>query len=128
MPLARIDLIKGKSVEYRQTIGEVVYTAMVEILKAPRDDRFQVIAEHDEVNFVYDPHFFGISRSKDLIFVQLTLAEGRTVEQKRGFYKRVVDDLHTRLGVRREDVFFSLVGTGRDDWSFGNGEASLVEP
>jgi 4-oxalocrotonate tautomerase len=100
---------------------------MVEILKAPKDDRFQVIAEHDEANFIYDPHFFGISRSKDLIFVQLTLAEGRTLEQKCRFYKRVVDDLHERLGARREDVFFSLVGTGRDDWSFGNGEASLAK-
>jgi 4-oxalocrotonate tautomerase len=100
---------------------------MVEILKAPNDDRFQVITEHDEVNFVYDPQFFGVSRSKDLIFIQLTLAEGRTVEQKRGFYKAVVDDLHERLGVRREDIFFSLIGTGRDDWSFGNGEASLVK-
>jgi 4-oxalocrotonate tautomerase len=88
---------------------------------------FQVIAEHDEANFIYDPNFFGISRSKDLIFVQLTLAEGRTLEQKRGFYKRVVDDLHERLGARREDVFFNLVGTGRDDWSFGNGEASLAK-
>jgi 4-oxalocrotonate tautomerase len=39
MPLARIDLIKGKTAEYRQTIGDVVYTAMVEILKAPKDDR-----------------------------------------------------------------------------------------
>jgi hypothetical protein len=38
---------------------------------------------------------------------------------------RVVDDLHDRLGVRREDVFISLVGTGREDWSFGNGGASL---
>jgi 4-oxalocrotonate tautomerase len=127
MPLARIDLIKGKSVEYRQTIGDVVYTAMVEILKAPKDDRFQIIAEHDEANFVYDPQFFGISRSKNLIFVQLTLAEGRTVAQKRAFYRRVADDLHKRLGVRREDVFFSLVGTSREDWSFGNGEASLVK-
>jgi 4-oxalocrotonate tautomerase len=127
MPLARIDLIKGKSVEYRQTIGDIVYTAMVEILKAPKDDRFQIIAEHDEANFVYDPQFFGISRSKNLIFVQLTLAEGRTVAQKRAFYRRVADDLHKRLGVRREDVFFSLVGTGREDWSFGNGEASLVK-
>jgi len=62
-----------------------VYTAMVEILKEPKDDRFQVIMEHDEVNFIYDPNFFGITRSKDLIFVQLTLAEGRTLEQKRGF-------------------------------------------
>jgi 4-oxalocrotonate tautomerase len=127
MPFARIDLIKGKSVEYRQTIGDAVYRAMVEILKAPNDDRFQVITEHDEVNFVYDPQFFGVSRSKDLIFIRLTLAEGRTVEQKRGFYKAVVDDLHERLGVRREDIFFSLIGTGRDDWSFGNGEASLVK-
>jgi hypothetical protein len=85
MPLARIDLIKGKSTEYRQTVGDVVYTAMVEILKAPKDDRFQVIAEHDESNLIYDANFFGISRSKDVIFVQLTLAEGRTLEQKRGF-------------------------------------------
>lgn len=100
---------------------------MVEVLKAPKDDRFQVIAEHEEDNFIYDPDFFGIRRSKDLIFVQLTLAEGRTLEQKHEFYKRVGDDLHERLGVRREDVFCSLVGTGRDDWSFENGEASLLK-
>jgi 4-oxalocrotonate tautomerase len=127
MPLARIDLIKGKPAQYRQAVGDAVYTAMVEILKAPKDDRFQVIAEHDAPNFIYDPNFFGISRSNDVIFVQLTLAEGRTLEQRRGFYKRLVDDLHARLGVRREDVFVSLVGTGREDWSFGNGEASLVK-
>ena len=31
MPLARIDLIKGRPVAYRRTIGEVVYKAMIEI-------------------------------------------------------------------------------------------------
>jgi 4-oxalocrotonate tautomerase len=55
------------------------------------------------------------------------LAEGRTLEQKRGFYKQVVDELNQRLRLRREDVFISLVGTGRDDWSFGNGDSSLVK-
>src|SRR5580704_6251919 len=98
---------------------------MVEILKAPKDDRFQVIAEHVEVNFIYDPNFFGIALSKDLIFVQLTLADGRTLEQTRGFCKRVVDDLYDRLSVRKEDVCINLVGTGREGWSFGNGEVSL---
>jgi len=127
MPLARIDLIKGKSSDYRRTIGDVVYRAMVEILKAPQNDRFQVINEHDADNFIYDPAFLGIERSADVVFVQLTLAEGRTLEQKRGFYKQVVDELNQRLKMRREDVFISLVGTGRDDWSFGNGEASLVK-
>jgi hypothetical protein len=47
------------------------------------------------------------------------------VKLKRGFYKRVVDDLHDRLDVRRENIFVSLIGTGREDWSFGNGDASL---
>jgi phenylpyruvate tautomerase PptA (4-oxalocrotonate tautomerase family) len=128
MPLARIDLIKGKPSDYRRTIGNVVYKAMVENLKAPENDRFQVINEHDADNFVYDPTFFGIERSADVVFVQLTLAEGRTLEQKRAFYKQVVDELNQRLKLRREDVFISLVGTGRDDWSFGSGESSLVQP
>ena len=126
MPLARIDLIKGKPSDYRRTIGDVVYKAMVEILKAPENDRFQVINEHDADNFVYDPTFFGIERSADLVFVQLTLVEGRTLEQKRGFYKQVVDELNQRLRLRREDVFISLIGTGREHWSFGNGDSCLV--
>jgi hypothetical protein len=75
---------------------------------------------------VYDPHFFGIERSPDCVFIQLTLKDGRTTEQKREFYRKVVDDLHARLGMRREDVFISLVPSGAEDWSFGNGEASLV--
>jgi len=100
---------------------------MVEILKAPENDRFQVISEHDADNFIFDPSFFGIERTADLVFVQLTLVEGRTLEQKRGFYKQVADELNAKLGLRREDIFISLIGTGKDDWSFGNGEASLVK-
>lgn len=127
MPLARIDLIRGRSPMDRKVIGDVVYEAMVEILKAPKGDRFQVIAEHGPGDLIYDPTFFGIDRTNGIVIVQLTLVEGRSIEQKSGFYKRLVDDLHERVGVRREDVFVSLVGTGREDWSFGNGVASLMQ-
>jgi 4-oxalocrotonate tautomerase len=127
MPLARIDLAQGKSAEYRKTIGDVVYNAMVDVLKAPKDDRFQVISEHAASDFIFDPTFFGIDRSPDCIFIQLTLASGRTLDQKRGFYKQVADELHAQLGIRREDVFINLVPVAREDWSFGNGEASLAK-
>ena len=33
MSVARIDLIEGKSPEYRKNIGDVVYNAQVDILK-----------------------------------------------------------------------------------------------
>lgn len=126
MPLARIDLAEGKSAEYRSAIGEVVYQAIVEVLKAPKDDRFQVITEHSPENFVFDPDFLGIHRSKDCIFIQLTLNAGRTIEQKRAFYKAVAEGLHHSLNLRREDVLINLVEVSRENWSFGNGEAQYA--
>jgi hypothetical protein len=92
MPLARIDLAEGKTADYRRTIGEVVYDALVEVLKAPRDDRFQVITEHPTRDFIFDPSFLGIQRSKDCVFIQLTLNAGRTVDQKVPFTKRSQTD------------------------------------
>jgi 4-oxalocrotonate tautomerase len=127
MPLARIDLIEGKSPEYRKTIGDIVYNAMVDILKAPKDDRFQVIAEHAATDFIFDPHFFGIERSPNCVFIQMTLSSGRTLDQKRDFYKQVAEELHAQLGMRREDVFINLVPVAPEDWSFGNGVASLMK-
>jgi 4-oxalocrotonate tautomerase len=126
MPLARIDLAQGQSAEYRQTIGEVVYDAMVETLKAPEGDRFQVITEHPAPNFIFDPDYLGIHRSKDCVFIQLTLVAGRTVDQKSAFYQAVADGLHKRLEIRREDVLINLVEVTKENWSFGNGEAQYA--
>ena len=99
MPLARIDLAEGKTADYRRTIGEVVYDALVEVLKAPKDDRFQVITEHPGQDFIFDPSYLGIQRSKDCVFIQVTLNAGRTVDQKRAFYKAIADGLHERLSL-----------------------------
>jgi 4-oxalocrotonate tautomerase len=126
MPLARIDLIQGKSLDYRAAIGDVVYEAMIAALNAPTNDRFQVITEHPTEGFVFDPTYLGIQRSKDCIFIQLTLNQGRTVEQKQRFYQAVADGLHQRLDVRREDVLVSLVEVSKENWSFGNGEAQYA--
>ncbi|SRR5713226_2390404 len=126
MPFVRIDLAKGKSAEYRKTIGEIVYQAMTEVINVPQDDKFQVITEHvaEELNFAES--YLGIKYSKDIIFIQITLNQGRTVELKRAFYQRIADDLHARLKVRREDVVISLVEVSKENWSFGNGIAQYA--
>jgi phenylpyruvate tautomerase PptA (4-oxalocrotonate tautomerase family) len=59
MPLVRIDLVQGKSAEYRRAIGGVVYEAMVDVLKAPTDDRFQVIAEYPADALIADENYLG---------------------------------------------------------------------
>jgi 4-oxalocrotonate tautomerase len=126
MPFARIDLIEGQSDDYRQTIGDVVYEAMIDKLGVPEKDRFQVINEHRGPNFVFDTDYLGIHRTNDCVFIQVTLLGGRTVEQKSAFYKAIADGLHERLGLRREDVVINLVENSREDWSFGNGEAQYA--
>jgi hypothetical protein len=57
MLLVRIDLLQGKSSDYKAAIGEVIYEAMLAILNVPRNDRFQVITEHPAEGFLFDPTY-----------------------------------------------------------------------
>ncbi len=123
MPLVRIDLRSGKSQEYRRAIGEAVHQCMVDVLNVPADDRFQIVTERDANSLIYDPTYLGISRTDDIVIIQITLNQGRTVEIKRQFYSAVAQALATRPGIRPQDVFINLVEVEKENWSFGNGVA-----
>jgi 4-oxalocrotonate tautomerase len=126
MPLVRIDLAKGKSAQFRKTLGEVVYKAMTEIINVPTDDKFQIITEHPPEELNYAPSYLGIQHSAGIVLIQITLSIGRTVEAKQAFYKEIAEQLHAQLGIRKEDVFINLVETAKENWSFGNGIAQYV--
>jgi phenylpyruvate tautomerase PptA (4-oxalocrotonate tautomerase family) len=128
MPLARIDLLEGKSEEYRTHVGQIVYQALLDCFAVPKNDLFQVITEHPKAEIRFDRKYLGIERSDDCIFVQITLNVGRTVEMKQSFYKAVADGLHQAVSLRREDVFINLVEVPKENWSFGNGVAQYVTP
>src|SRR6202789_1413727 len=106
MPLARIDLVEGKSAEYRRTIADVVYDKMIECLGVP-EDRFQTITEHKAENFLFDADYLGLYRSENCIFIQLIFLDVASPEQKAAFYHAVVDQLQEKLQERRGGVFFS---------------------
>jgi 4-oxalocrotonate tautomerase len=125
MPFARIDLRKGKDAIYRQHIGRVVYEALLSV-GVPEHDRFQVISEHDAENFVFDPAYLGIHRSDDLVMIQITWNEGRTLEQKKALYKAIAEGLSATLSLRPEDVLINLVEVKKENWSFGNGVAQYA--
>ncbi len=126
MPLVRISLRKGKTESYRKSVGDIVYRTMVETINVPPKDNFQIITEHDENGLIYDPEYLDIPRTDDVIFIQISLLEGRSVELKKAFYKALAERLNHEIGVRTEDVFISLLETKKEDWSFGNGIAQYV--
>ena len=59
--------------------------------------------------------------------IQITLNQGRTIEQKKTLYRRVADDL-AEIGLRREDVVINLIEVPKENWSFGNGDMQYGSP
>lgn len=127
MPLTRVSLRRGKPPAYRKAILDGLYEAMRETFEVPEDDRFMVISEHDEDDFLYGNSYLGIARSDDLVIIQLTVSNTRTVEKKKALFKRIVDKLTANPGLRPEDIFINLVEVVPENWSFGHGLAQYAK-
>jgi 4-oxalocrotonate tautomerase len=123
MPLVRINLSRNATPQVVQAVSETVYQAMVEIANVPRSDKFQIVTRHAEDELIYPAEgYLGMTYSASIIFIQVTWNAGRTTEVKKAFYKAIADGIHTKTGVRKEDIVINLVDVAREDWSFGNGE------
>jgi 4-oxalocrotonate tautomerase len=68
MPFVRIDLKRGKSAEYRKTLGQIVYNAMIDLINVPNDDKFQIITEHDLDDLNFAESYLGNHYSEDIVF------------------------------------------------------------
>ena len=53
MPLARIEIIKGKSIDYKKEILEAVHTALMKAIQIEDWDRFQRLYEVEDASLEY---------------------------------------------------------------------------
>jgi phenylpyruvate tautomerase PptA (4-oxalocrotonate tautomerase family) len=123
MPLVRLTLAQGTPAATRRALADAVHRALVEVANAPADDQFQVIEEVPRENLVFSPSYLGIAHSGPMLYVQVTMNAGRSVEVKQALYTRIAEDA-ARHGFRKEDVIVSLVEVARENWSFGGGVMS----
>jgi len=66
-----------------------------------------------------------VTRSKNAIFIEITLNAGRTLEVKKALYAGIASRLET-LGVRPDDVVILLIEVTKENWSFGGGRATYA--
>jgi 4-oxalocrotonate tautomerase len=126
MPIVRIDFVGPKPADHGKKLGEIVYKAMEEAIKVPKDDKFQVITEHPPGGLNYPADYLGNHHTADIVFIQITLNAGRSVELKKALYRRIADDIHAQLKVPTEDVIINLVEVAKENWSFGGGIAQYA--
>jgi 4-oxalocrotonate tautomerase len=124
MPFVQIYLRKGKNPEYVREVSNAIHEALVAEANVPADDRFQVIHQLEPHEMVAHPSYGGVSRSENLVIVQITLNAGRTLEIKKALYADMVRRLGRGADVRPDDVLISMVEVTKENWSFGNGLAT----
>ena len=75
----------------------------------PEDDQFMTITEHDAANFRYSASCYGVSRSEDVVYIQITVFDTRTAEQKKALFRRTAELLGENPGIRPENVFVNVL-------------------
>jgi 4-oxalocrotonate tautomerase len=126
MPLVHVSLRTGKPEVYRQAIFDSLYRAMRETLGVPEDDQFMTISEHEAANFRYGASCFGITRSDDVVFIQITVFNTRTPEQKKALFQRTAELLGESPGIQPENVFVNVLEAAKENWSVGYGLAQFA--
>ena len=107
MPLVRIEMIKGKSAEYKKQVLECVHAGLEEALGIPDWDRFQRIVEIPREDFETAP-----GKSDDFMIIELTLFPGRTKEQK----GKAFEIITSKLSEKPPDVFIVINEPPLENW------------
>lgn len=119
-------MCKGKSADYKRTIFKCLYQAMRDTFNVPEDDQFMVIHELDAADFIYGKNYLDITRTDNLLIIQITANNTRTLDQKKALYSKIAELLVNEITIRPEDIFINIVEVPKENWSFGLGIAQYA--
>ena len=111
MPLVRIEIIKGKSVDYKKEMLDAVHTALMNAIQIEDWDRFQRLYEIEDELFERSE-----SKTDKFTMIELTMFQGRTKEQKARIYEEIVKELYERLEIQATDVFIVIHEPPNENW------------
>jgi hypothetical protein len=125
MPLLRFDLIEGRPESDVRKILDVTHEVLLETLKVPEHDRYQVVHEHKRSRMIVEDTGLGFARSDQIVLLQVT-SRPRHREMKQAFYRLLVERLNSICGISPHDVVVNFVTNADEDWSFGAGRAQFL--
>lgn len=125
MPLVRFDLIEGRDEKALRQLLDASHRAVVNAFGVPARDRYQIVTQHPANELMIEDTGLGFERSRDLVIVSVTSTQ-RSDQQKKAFYKLLVEELGESCGIAPNDIMVSIVTNGAADWSFGFGEAQFL--
>jgi 4-oxalocrotonate tautomerase len=124
MPLAKIHVQEGRYDEARiAKVSDAIQAALMNTLRVPREDFYQLIFELPKARFLHTPSFVGMHYSDDLIILDVAFIQGRTKETRLALLKDINTRVAAAAGVSPDDMLITLYEVPGENISFGRGEA-----
>ena len=126
MPLITINITEGMIEESIDHLQKTIHACFVRAWGIPENGGFYVINEYKKSRMRINRSMWGIQRSdQPPLLLQIT-SSPRSKELKIELFRVLAEELE-KQGIRKEDLFISISPTQREDWSFGNGIAQLLQ-
>jgi phenylpyruvate tautomerase PptA (4-oxalocrotonate tautomerase family) len=118
MPLVRIEIMKGWSLEERQRLLQAVHDALRDSFSIPDEDRSQRIIEHEPENFE-----IPAGSSDRYTLIEITAFPGRSAEAKRNLYRALVQRL-ADVPIDPMDVSVVVLEPTLESWGVRGGHSA----
>ena len=117
MPLVRIEIVSGKSPEYRKALMDGVHSALVEAFRIPENDRVQRLFELDREHFEIPS-----TKTDRFTYIEITAFRGRSFEAKKRLYAAVAANLEKDPGIKGGDLVIVLNDPPLEHWGLKGGK------
>jgi phenylpyruvate tautomerase PptA (4-oxalocrotonate tautomerase family) len=128
MPLAKIHVLEGRYDQNRMAkVSAAIQAALMNTLRVPAEDFYQLIFELPKSRFLHTPSFVGMHYTDDLIILDLTFIQGRPKETRLALLKDINIRVAAAAAVSPDDILISLYEVPGENISFGQGEAQRAK-
>lgn len=117
MPLVKVEIIKGKSVNYKKALLDGIHSALIEAFSIPDDDRMQRLYELEKDNFE-----IASSKSEKFTLIEVTAFKGRSLEAKKRLYAAIISNLGRSPGINGDDITIVLHEPPLENWGIRGGK------
>lgn len=116
MPLVKVEILKGKSQEYKKAILDGIHSALVEAFEILDGDKMQRLYELDEDCFER-----STNKTENITLIELTVFKGRSFEAKKKLYSAIVRNLAKSPGIDGKDIFIVINEPPLENWGVKGG-------
>ncbi|RYD02601.1 hypothetical protein N752_25060 [Desulforamulus aquiferis] len=117
MPIVKIEIISGKSTDYKKAVMAGVHSALVEAFSIPEYDNIQRLYELDKLCFEIPP-----TKTEDFTLIEISAFPGRSLEAKKKLYSCIVNNLASNPGIKGDDIFIVINEPSLESWGIRGGK------